>query len=615
MVVSRAFQANCVLAAILCASWTARALEQEVPDSIDWEGRVQLAQEARASARVYTEPKTVYAGRPFQLKLQASGRNIQFPSLPPIAGLTLDLRQRPSMSSQTSIVNGRARVRNEELGYRATAPRSGKVTIPALEFMIDGKPVRSAVLEFTVKDAPPPGGGRPVKEDYLFIRMVVDKEDVYQGEPVLLTLQVWMLDGWGASYRTYPRTPRSQPSTEGFYSAELESRETLGELNGYKYKVMEYPSLLYPTRTGELEIGPWHWEGYADVPTAQARSSFFRRAQRLEFELDTPPRAIAVRPLPDGPPGFKGAVGEYTLDAIFERATMLQGVPVDLYVTIRGQGNPDAVGEPSFDQPEWAYFSEPELSTETYTTPDGLVLGVSKRFKYTVTPLEVGEMELGPIVFTSFNPIREVYETARAGPYEVTVRKSAEGEQHLLVSSQLPGEERGVDILGRDIGPLMTRPPRLRAEESFAAAAPLGFALPVLLYAGVAVYAARRRRFSQDKGFARAYRAKSVAEAGLAVLKSSQDPSEALCGILTEFVRDMFDVEAAGLTSVDVERLLRENGVAPENRDNLLTILRTCERARYAAQELSREERSALIRGAEAAVVQLGGAIKKRGSA
>jgi hypothetical protein len=161
----------------------------------------------------------------------------------------------------------------------------------------------------------------------------------------------------------------------------------------------------------------------------------------------------------------------------------------------------------------------------------------------------------------------------------------------------------------------MARPPGLRADESFAAAAPLAFLLPIVLYAGLTVYASRRRRFTQDTGYARAYHAKSVAAKRLEHLNSSEDPSEALCGILTDCVRDLFDVEAAGLTSADVEQILREKGVAAENRDNLLTILRRCERARYASQELSREEQSALIHGAEAAVAQLDEAVKGRGKA
>jgi hypothetical protein len=571
---------------------------------------------------VYTDPKTVYAGRPFQIKLEASGRSIQFPLLPKIDGLSINPAS--FVESHTSlVVGGGSSQRTEARGYKASAPQSGKIVIPALEFTVDGKPLRSEAVVLTVKDPPSRGasaGGEPIREDYLFIRMNVDKNNVYQGEPILLTLQIWMLDGWGAGYGTRSGVP-TQPSTEGFYSAQLEERDGVGELNGYDYKVREYGRVLYPTRTGELEIGHWHWEGYANIRAARsrARSSFIwgrsRNTQRLEFALDAPPQRIVVKPLPDGPAGFRGAVGEYSLDAKWDRATVLQGVPVDFYVTIRGEGNPDAVGEPAFENPEWAYFSEPELSIEPYAKPDGSGLGVSKRFKYTVTPLEAGEVALGPITLTFFSPSREVYETAAAGPYEITVRKFAEAEQQLLVSTQLPGEEGSVDIIGQDIGPLMTRPPRLRADESFAASAPLGFALPVLVYVGLSVYVARRRRFSQDRGFARAYHAKSVASDGLARLKSSHDPTEALYGILTEFARDLFDIEATGFTSADVERVLRENGVAAENRNNLLAVLRTCERARYASQELSREERSALIHGASAAVAQLDAAVRGKGSA
>jgi hypothetical protein len=589
------------------ASWSSQALDLGV----------QLAQQARPSARVYTEPSVLYSGRPFQLKFEASGGDIEFPLLPQIDGITIDLRQRPSASSQISIINGRRKVRIEERGYKATASRAGAIIIPPLEFTIDGEPIYSAAVALTVKDPPQRGstpGGKPVREDYLFIQLVLDKSVAYQGEPVLMKQQVWQLDGWGATFRGWNGMDR-HPATEGFYSAGLEQREGTGTLNGYNYKVTEFVSILYPTRAGDLEVGSWHWEGYANVRTGRSQPRFIQRSQRLEFVLDTPPWPLTVKPLPDGPPDFSGAVGQYTLDATLERTTALQGVPIDLYVTIRGDGNPAAVVKPSFDVPEWAYFSEPELTSEELTAQDGLALGVSKRFAYTVTPLDVGDVTLGPITFTSFNPVRGVYETATVGPYEITVRKSAEDDQPFLVSPELPGEERAVDIIGQDIGSLMTRPPGLRADESFATVAPLAFLLPIVLYVGLRVYASRRRRFTHDTGFARAYHAKSVAAKRLEHLNSSEDPSEALCGILTDCVRDLFDVEAAGLTSADVEQILREKGVAAENRENLLTILRRCERARYASQELSREERSALIHGTEAAVAQLDEAVKGRGKA
>ncbi len=579
---------------------------------------------AGPSVTLRVERTTVQLNTPFMILIEASGGRVENPVIPDVDGLKID--QYPSHTSsrtEVSIVNFSSSViRVRELGYGAEATRTGKVQIPPIGVRIDGRLLHTQPVVLNVVDVPAPTVGRPSyrgvsrtpipprersgsKETELawerlaFITSTVDKGEVYQGEPVLLRLQLWRILADGVSVGARRGADLRYPDTEGFYATTFEPRVSREEQDGWTYEVAEYRQLLYPTVRGELTIGPWHWEGSARALTRLG-------TQQRNYDLDTPPITITVRPLPDPPPGFSGAVGNFNFEARVSRTEVIQGTPIRLEMTITGQGNPKAVGEPQLSSIDGAYVSDPEKETQ----PLGDGVSVVKTIVYSITALEPGEMTIPETGFCYFDPDSETYETLKNGPFTVHVLASAESERRVLGGEPFLMEEGSVDVIGEDIQPIVTNPGRLRPYRTSAAAGAAVLVAPALGYSVLGLWMRRKRRFERDIGFARDYRAKSKCRKRLKAVEQSNKSSEDLYRALIGFVADKFDMPEAGMTSADAQELFRSKGIGAELVTTFTKVLQACERARYADARLSQDEVRALTHAALSTIDGLDTALK-----
>ena len=151
-------------------------------------------------------------------------------------------------------------------------------------------------------------------EDAVFIESRTDKSQVYEGDQVLLILEIGVLSIDNLDVRSYRNL--QFPKLGGVLrDATRAGRCSQKARNGYNYEVTEYRVALYPTQSGDLKIGAWHWEG---VGTLGIRGQH-------EFSLNTAPIPIKVLPLPDRPANFSGAVGSFQVQANVSRTDTVQG--------------------------------------------------------------------------------------------------------------------------------------------------------------------------------------------------------------------------------------------------------------------------------------------------
>lgn len=454
------------------------------------------------------------------------------------------------------------------------------------------------------------------KEDLLFTRMEVDKREVYQGEAILLTMQVWRIQYRSVDSGVDRKGLIVAPSTEGFYVTPLEPVSFTASKGSREYHVTEERKLLYPTALGRLEIGAWHWEGMALIHhrNAARRDRRFAR-NRLHYELGGGPIEITVKPLPEPPAGFSGAVGAFEIEASLGGLPagapggegMVQGVPVALTVRVTGHGNPDAMGEPFVPAMDWAFAGEAETQIESVASPGTGVPAVSKRFVYPITPLRAGPAFVPEIRFVFFDPDNGVYRTERAGPFPVSVLPSPESSgPRAAAVGPAPEGRRGRGPPEDVFRPVVERPARLRSRRSSPLRWPAVIALPVFLYAALAAYRTRIKRFEQDAGSARSHQARPRARKRLGGAEGAAEPAEEVYRAVVGYVADTLHVGSAGMTPEDVEGLLVEEGVDPGRRAGVgvydacgvVDVLKACERARYGTQEFSRLEVRALVEAA-----------------
>lgn len=572
---------------------------------------------AQPMATASVDSSQVRVNEPFQISVTAQGGRIAEPVIPHADGLRFD--RSPSLSSsstQISFVNGQsAMVTKREWGFRAWATREGALTIPPISVRIDGKncmteaiPVTAAAasssppqaLDNTVQTPPQSQPntsqsaekGTPTVEDALILETSVNKKRVYQGELITLSLRIMQLDlpGLSASYAAGPSIPL--PDTEGFYQGPINKLERQESRKGWTYDVVEHRMPLYPTGTGTFKIGAWNWEGYIQ---------WFSRVgpQRQYHTVTTEPIEIEVVPLPDRPANFSGGVGRFTVKASLLNGDVTQGVPTQLQVRITGEGNPDSILAPTLPPIPWAHVSDAEISP---SAPGADWSKIEKVFTYNITPLEPGNQAIPAIDFCYFSPDKGQFITEKVDSFSVFVRPSGEGQKLVTVGGTEAQQEKQVEIIGEDVLPILTEAAALRPFKANRFTMPLLFALPPALSIAFLVFLHRKRRLENDSAYARRYYAHAKTQKRLQTAAESDAPSEEIYHALIGYLADHFGVSEAGMTSSDARSLLEANISEPDLADNIVKVLRTCERAQYGDGKLQPEEVQALLRGTESSI-------------
>ncbi|OQB34928.1 MAG: hypothetical protein BWY09_02505 [Candidatus Hydrogenedentes bacterium ADurb.Bin179] len=402
--------------------------------------------------------------------------------------------------------------------------------------------------------------------------------------------------------------PRSlpMPDTEGFYPGPEWQNTRTENYNDHEYEVTEFGRILYPAMPGELKIGAWNWQGMVRWHDA------WRRVQSAARMFTTPEIAITVMSLPEQPEGFSGAVGKFRFTAQLAQTTLTQGTPVRLTFTVSGEGNPNTISAPHLPDLTWAHMSGPETETQQ----EEQSTEVTKTFSYLLTPLEAGAHTIPSVPFIFFAPVIKNYKTEQSPEYQVTVNAADGGNTLVAVGGSADAQRSQIQVFEEKILPIITEGDALLSASNANNARLSTFALlspglPLLVFVVLAVWLSWRGRLSRDRGYARRFYAKNKCLKALKAAQAAAEPSENLDVLLKVFIADMLNINEAGLTSSDVEGLLKERKVAEDSIAMTVRVLRACERARYAGRSASPEEAEALCTAAENVVEQLHAALQE----
>ena len=538
-----------------------------------------------ATISVSTESQTFTKGVPFRVEVEITGREVTDIDVPTIDGASIG--NRPAYSTSIQIVNG-VRTSSATLGYNVTPERAGAIVIPPFKAIVDGETVTSQELRVTVMEPPKPedSSARSTSGDrVLFTEIKTDKLEAYQGEPIILTMEAWVAEG--AAVRYYPT---GFPEVTGFYALPRDANdgkalERYEIREGKNYKVVSFVQILFPAQSGELRIGPWTWS--FDI-------TFGGRPRHRDVKTD--PFSIKVKPLPPSPQGFSGSVGKYQITSSLSAPKTDVGVPSMLTVNVSGNGNPDAIGAPALPTIDGLYVDEPRRIAHPISAgPAG------QDFVYKITPQRSGDIEIPSIRYTYFDPEMGAYQTAQTNALVLSVRATKQEEQVVVGA----GGEGKKESLGSDILDIATSARELGPEQDLTKRTVFGYTAPVLAYAVFALVLRRQRRFANDRAFARKYGALKRATEMLDEARHSKKSADTLYHAVTGYIADEFNLPETGMTSAEARLFFASQRVPDDIAEPFHKILKACERARYAASELSPDEVAALIQGAKTGMERL----------
>ena len=389
------------------------------------------------------------------------------------------IAQGPIQSSGMSVVNGNMS-QYKALSFVLQPTRTGKFTIGGASAMVDGKHMQSNSITITVTatssgaagnnspnnnngsnglfppSMPDPFGnsepeqvdreyvlkpGENIKDKIrknLFVRVQVDKNSCYVGEPIV------------ATYKLYSRLSSEsrvtkRPSLNGFSVYDMidpnADAVSVEKLNGKAYTVhIIRKTQLIPLQAGTIDLDPVEVENTVHfvrkAPRQDRRHSgnairdlFDQLADDNDLgpevddniTLDTKPLPITVKPLPEEnkPANFNGAVGKFSIEASLANKSLAAQDEGTLHVVVKGEGNLPVINAPQVAWPNGFEAFDPTAKEDVNKTVSPM--RGSKSFDYLFTSRVPGHYTIPAIAFPYFDPSSQSYKTAETASLDIQI--------------------------------------------------------------------------------------------------------------------------------------------------------------------------------------------------
>ena len=410
-----------------------------------------------------------------------------------------------------------------------------------------------------------PVHAQPVPGEPLFVRASVDNDRPYLGQQITYTFKVYQSSGLAVSSAQVRYKP---PGFAGFWNSQQVEQDKYSEtVDSAEHQVIELRTLLFPSVVGTVAIDP---AGLAVSTGSSGDQSL----------LKSTPVAVEVRPLPAGSPaGFTGAVGRFDISTVADAAAGQVNEPVQVTVTVSGEGNIGALPDPSWPEfAGWRVIESPaDASTQVVA---GLVTG-NRTFKIVLVPETAGELAIPEIGFTHFDPYSERFVQVATAPIVISVA----GPDGQAEAPALPDISGGEEQAETEMRPIKAVPPSLRRsgrELTESGAYWAAWGLPLLAVAGALVW--RRRQASLESARAASLRLNALpaARSSLArAVASGSDPRIAAADAVMSYLAARLETPLAGLTRETLLRRLQESGSPSGLTDRVEAALSAGETARY----------------------------------
>jgi hypothetical protein len=510
----------------------------------------------------------------------------------------------PNQSTNMQIVNG-AVSSSVSYTYVLQAKTEGKITIGPASIDMGGKRLQTQPIVITVtkgtarpkQNAPNSGNadvGRQIG-DNLFLKAVVDKTTIYQGEQVTVTYKIYTR----VSVVNYNIT--KLPSLTGFWSEDLSVPKEIQlaneTINGKQYRVGILKKVaLFPQRSGTLQIDPMDAECVVQVQSRQRSNNifdqffndpFFGNVQNVKYAAHSQAVKINVNPLPSGnvPEGFTGAVGKFSMEAWLDKRETKTNDPVTLKVKISGQGNLKLLESPAINVPSDLEKYDPKV-TDNFSNEGNKISG-SRTFEYLLIPRHPGDQTIASFPFSYFDLDKKSYVTFRSPEFSLKVARGNE----LAASASSGISKEDVKLLGEDIRFIKSGNSSLRKAGSGIAGSPEFYALtisPFFLFVGFVVYMRRRERILGDVRLVRNRKARKIAQKRLEEskkflqAKKKEEFYAAISKALWGYASDKLGIPVADLTLEHIELKLQERNIPAELVAQLRSTIEQCDFARFA---------------------------------
>lgn len=523
-----------------------------------------------------------------------------------------------STSSSVSIINGHTtQSSSTTFTYTLTPKKAGTFTLPAASLNSGGKKVKSSTAKVEVLPSSggasqssggnyggyggssasssakqqnsnslhDPSSGEHIGPKDLYFAVTTSKKRVFEQEAILLTYKLYSLV-------TVDQLAGEIPQLDGFHTQEIElpqqrsfTMERVGNKNYGTVVWRQY--VLFPQKSGKLVIPAVDYE--ADVVTVDQSTdpfdAFFSggsMSRRVKKIVRAPSVEIVVDPLPEKPANFSGAVGKgFSISGKLIPGKVEANDATTLSVTLKGVGNLKLINAPTVQWPADFEQYDPKTNQDVNLSTSGNSGTIT--YEYVAVPRHEGTYNISPVEFCYFDTESQQYRTIKTNPFTLEVAK---GSGKSSASRQADLQEIGSDIRYIKSGSADVRKP---GDDMFASLTHiLCYVIPALLCLVVVLLLRKRSDAMGNVTLQRGRKAGKAAAKRLKVAAKLLNAGKAdafydeVLHALWGYVSDKLNLPVQDLNKDNISDRLKEHGVDDASTQQFLSVLTSCEFARFA---------------------------------
>jgi len=493
----------------------------------------------------------------------------------------------PNQSVSNMWVNGE-RTFSKVYSYYLTPIKKGKLSIGQATIEINNKIYKTIPVKVTVSGSASitknPDDPSYVVNENLHLVAEVSKVNPYLNEGFSVVYKLF----FSPQINVTNVGEIDSPKYSDFWSHNIKIPRLQIERGTYKgesYNFVIWKKIvLYPQKTGELNILPLTLDVSVDVPTNKRDFFGNRIYSQLPKTVTAGKKTINVLELPSNQPeNFSGAVGNFDIELSTNKSELNASESVQAKIKISGTGNLKLFSIPDLTVPSSIEKYEPEYADNVKTNIKGMYGSISNT--YTLVPQFKGKFPISPIEFVYFDPLKKTYKSIKSSQ---TIIDVIEGPNSFTSNNNdIPLNNNFNNISSsRTQFKFINTNPNLVSIEPYVFIYSNYFYillfLPVMFFIGIFFF---NKKSKNNKSDLISQRANKLAKKYLSEAKINLKKKDvfyvALERALHNFLKSKFSIESSDYTKVKIRNLLKEKNVNTNTVNLFLSLIENCEYARY----------------------------------
>ncbi|MEZ4855468.1 MAG: BatD family protein [Gelidibacter sp.] len=498
----------------------------------------------------------------------------------------------PNQAVSNSWING-VRSYSKTYSYFLAPKKQGKFTIAQATIVIKGETYKTlpVTVEVTSAVSRPndPDNAQNVADDNIHLVAEISKGNPYLNEAITVVYKLYVSSDTGVSNWREIDNPRYND----FWSQNIDLKGIKVQNGTYEGKDYRYvvlrKTVLYPQKTGKLEIEPLSLDITVEVPTN--RRDFFggRVMTQVHKTVSAGSKTIQVKPLPEAgkPANFTGAVGDFNFKLTTSKTSLNATESLQARVEVTGNGNLKLFQLPKLTLPSSLEVYEPEHSENVTTTLDGMQGGIAD--SYTIVPQFKGKYPIPNISFSYFDLKTETYKTISSGDVVIDVLEGPTNNSNTDNNLANVGEGKQRVVMNNDQFAFVKSDANLKPiKQSYFFKSTWFWSsllLPLMAIPLAMVFRKKKEERDADVTGNKIRKADKLAKKYLSEAKKALGQKEAfyiaLEKALHNYLKAKLNIETSDFSKDHIKNLLTGRTVENKTVTDFITLLNSCELARY----------------------------------